>query len=114
MSHITTHILDTALGKPAAGVLVMLSVRDGAEWRQLGQAQTDTDGRVRGFVPPSAAALSAGSYRLTFETAAYFRAASRPAFFERVTLEFHVDSAGEHFHVPLLLTPFGYTTYRGS
>jgi 5-hydroxyisourate hydrolase len=114
MSHITTHILDTSLGKPAAGVLVMLSVRDGDAWRELGQAQTDTDGRVRGFVPPSAAALSPGSYRLTFETAAYFRAASRSTFFERVTLDFRIDTGGEHFHVPLLLTPFGYTTYRGS
>jgi 5-hydroxyisourate hydrolase len=113
MSRITTPVLDTSLGKPAPGVLVTLSRRDDVAWRELGQATTDDDGRVRDFLP-ALSALVVGGYRLVFETAGYFRATSRAAFFERVTLEFHVADPSEHFHVPLLLTPFGYTTYRGS
>lgn len=112
MSHITTHVLDTALGKPAAELAVQLSVREGEQWRALSTAATDADGRVRQF--STEASLGAGSYQLTFETAAYFRTSQREAFFERVTLEFSVASGVEHYHVPLLLSPFGYTTYRGT
>ena len=109
---ITTHVLDTALGKPAGGVTVSLSLRTDGALRPLGRAITDADGRVRSFLPDSP--LVIGTYQLVFETAAYFRAASREAFYERVMLEFHVADAAQHYHVPLLLTPFGYTTYRGS
>jgi 5-hydroxyisourate hydrolase len=112
MSRITTHVLDTSLGSPVASLPVSLSVRDGAAFRELGRGMTDADGRIRQFLPDLPLAL--GTYQLTFETAAHFRAASRDAFFERVTLEFHVADASQHYHVPLLLTPFGYTTYRGS
>jgi 5-hydroxyisourate hydrolase len=112
MSSITTHVLDTSLGKPAAALAVSLDVCDGDSWRELGQGVTDADGRLRTFSPE--VALSLGSYRLNFETAAYFRATSREAFFEHVTLEFRVVDASQHYHVPLLLTPFGYTTYRGT
>ncbi|MET0790327.1 MAG: hydroxyisourate hydrolase [Polyangiaceae bacterium] len=112
MSSITTHVLDTSLGKPAAGLPVRLSVRDGELLRALADSVTDADGRVRQF--PVSQALSAGSYQLSFEVRAYFRATRREAFFERVTLEFSVLDASEHFHVPLLLSPFGYTTYRGT
>jgi 5-hydroxyisourate hydrolase len=112
MNVITTHVLDTSLGKPAGGLTVHLSVRDGEHLRGLAESTTDADGRVRQFTTVSP--LSAGTYQLSFETAAYFRATQREAFFERVTLEFSVSSAGEHYHVPLLLSPFGYTTYRGS
>jgi len=112
MSGITTHVLDTSLGKPVTGVPVSLCLRDSAGFRELGRAVTDADGRVRQFLPD--VALAPGTYRLTFETAAHFRASSRETFFERVTLEFHVADAAQHYHVPLLLTPFGYTTYRGS
>ncbi len=112
MSGITTHVLDTALGKPAGAVPVILSVREGDQVRELARAVTDADGRVRAFAP--VAPLTAGSYQLTFDTAEYFRASSREAFFERVTLEFFVAEEGQHYHVPLLLSPFGYTTYRGS
>lgn len=111
MSGITTHVLDTSLGKPAIGLSVKLSVREGAQWRPLGVSSTDADGRVRQF---SSEALGANSYQLTFETAAYFRTTQREAFFERVTLEFSVASGADHYHVPLLLSPFGYTTYRGT
>ena len=91
---------------------VTLSVRDGDGFRDLGRAVTDSDGRVREFSPP--VSVTAGSYRLSFETAAHFRAGGREAFFDRVQLEFVVGDASQHYHVPLLLTPFGYSTYRGS
>ena len=112
MSRITTHVLDTALGKPAVGVLVVLSVREGEIARELSRAETDADGRVRQF--STTAELTPGVYRLSFETAAYFHASARAAFFERAQLEFRIDDLTQHYHVPLLLTPFGYTTYRGT
>lgn len=112
MSRITTHVLDTSLGKPAAGVPVSLLVREAAGFRELSQGVTDADGRLREWLPSYP--LEAATYQLVFEVAGYFRAAGRPAFFERVTLEFHVTEPSEHHHVPLLLSPFGYSTYRGS
>jgi len=112
MSGITTHVLDTSLGKPAVALAVQLSVREGEQLRVLAVSTTDADGRVQKFATD--APLSAGTYQLSFETAAYFRATQRQSFFERVTLEFSVASAAEHYHVPLLLSPFGYTTYRGT
>ena len=112
MSGITTHVLDTASGTPAAGVWVTLSVRDQASLRELARTRTDSDGRVRNF--ELAEPLTHGSYRLTFEVAAYFESRGTVAFFEEVTLEFAVMDAREHYHVPLLLSPFGYTTYRGT
>jgi 5-hydroxyisourate hydrolase len=112
MSGITTHVLDTSIGKPASGVQVALSRRDGNAFAELALGICDADGRVRQFSPD--VSLTAGTYRLTFETAAHFRASNREAFFERVTLEFVVADASQHYHVPLLLTPFGYSTYRGS
>ncbi len=112
MSGITTHVLDTSLGQPAVGLSVRLSVRDGATLRELAHSLTDADGRVRQF--PTGEPLMAGMYQLSFEVAAYFRGTQREAFFERVTLEFSVPDVGQHYHVPLLLSPFGYTTYRGT
>lgn len=112
MSGITTHVLDTSLGKPAPGVPVTLCWREGGTFSEIRRATTDADGRVSQFLPHLS--LVAGTYQLVFETAGYFRAAARDAFFERVTLEFYVADSAQHYHVPLLLTPFGYTTYRGS
>ena len=112
MSRITTHVLDTSLGKPVAGVAVSLLVREAAGFRELAQGVTDADGRLRELLPSYS--LQAATYQLVFEVAGYFRAAARPSFFERVTLEFHVSEPSEHYHVPLLLSPFGYSTYRGS
>jgi len=112
MSGITTHVLDTSRGLPAVGIAVSLSVREGSGFRELGRADTDGDGRVRHFVPDPP--LLVGTYQLVFDTAGYFRATSREAFYQRVTLEFHVVDVAQHYHVPLLLTPFGYTTYRGT
>ena len=112
MSRITTHVLDTSLGRPVAGVPVSLLIREAAGFRELSQGVTDADGRLRELLPSYP--LQAATYQLVFEVAGYFRAAARAAFFERVTLEFHVADPSEHHHVPLLLSPFGYSTYRGS
>jgi 5-hydroxyisourate hydrolase len=111
---ISTHVLDTARGRPAAGVPVVLEqvAADGAG-RELLRATTDTDGRVRELAP-AGAPLGAGRYRLTFDTGAYFGAAGVGAFYPVVRVEFVVRDATQHHHVPLLLSPFGYSTYRGS
>jgi 5-hydroxyisourate hydrolase len=112
MSGISTHVLDTSVGKPVVGMKIALSLREAGGFRELGRALTDGDGRARGLL--GELPLLAGVYRLSFEVAAYFRAATRPAFFERVELEFEVADPAQHYHVPLLLSPFGYSTYRGS
>jgi 5-hydroxyisourate hydrolase len=113
MSAITTHVLDTSLGRPAAGVPVALHARNSAgDWRELGRGSTDNDGRLRtlmGDVP-----LAEGVYRLTFDTTSYFGNRKISTFYPSVTVEFEVRDAASHYHVPLLLSPFGYSTYRGS
>jgi 5-hydroxyisourate hydrolase len=113
MSPITTHVLDTTLGRPAADVPVTLDVqRDGA-WQQAGHGVTDTDGRLRTLLHADGP-LSEGVYRLTFDTAAYFERVGIQPFYPRVLVEFTVADGASHYHVPLLLSPFGYTTYRGT
>jgi 5-hydroxyisourate hydrolase len=107
---ISTHVLDTARGHPAEGVPVVLEHDDGDGWQELTRAATDSDGRVRELV---AGALADGRYRLTFDTAQYFRVVGDAAFYPEVSVVFTVAGGGHH-HVPLLLSPFGYTTYRGS
>ena len=112
MSRLTSHVLDTALGQPARGVVLHLDVMEAGTWRPVAAAITDGDGRASdllGGVP-----LQARTYRLTFETGAYFQATGRPAFFPRVEVTFEVAAPGDHHHIPLLLSPFGYSTYRGS
>jgi 5-hydroxyisourate hydrolase len=112
MSGITTHVLDTSTGRPAAGVPVTLERSDeqGA-WTPLGSGRTDADGRLRTLLstPPLA-----GTYRLTFDTRTYFEAARLPVFYPRVAVTFCAAAPEDHYHVPLLLSPFGYSTYRGS
>jgi 5-hydroxyisourate hydrolase len=113
MSPITTHILDTRLGRPAAGVGVYLERLDAAgAWQLIGSGATDQDGRLAKLLGPGE--LPAGRYRLTFETGAYFQAQQVEYFYPRVAVEFEVAAPGQHHHVPLLLSPFGYSTYRGS
>ncbi len=114
MSAITTHVLDIAHGRPAAGVAVLLERRDATgQFCEAGRGVTDADGRVKTLLTPGAA-LAVGAWRLTFETGAYFRAAGVAAFHPSVTIAFEVTDAAQHYHVPLLVSPFGYTTYRGS
>jgi 5-hydroxyisourate hydrolase len=106
VSTLSTHVLDTALGRPAAGIAVTLE-RDGSV---IGSGVTDADGRARDF----AGILDEGVHRLTFEVGAYFASAARDTFYSNITIEFRVGAGAEHYHVPLLLSPFGYATYRGS
>ncbi len=108
---ITTHILDTALGKPAAGVLVTLEVRQGSDWHAVGTGATDADGRLRTLSP---APIAAGVYRISFDTGAYFARSGTATFYPEIRIAFEVHDPSMHFHVPLLLSPFGYSTYRGS
>ena len=115
MSAITTHVLDTARGRPAAGVPVRLEQRDGLrdEWTLVGRGETDADGRLRTLMP-SDVRLGIGQYRLTFDTRTYFAGQSVPTLYPIVVIVFETTPGEAHYHVPLLLGPFGYTTYRGS
>jgi len=114
MSVITTHVLDVALGRPAAGVAVTLEVSDGGTgFRALGRGVTDADGRLRSLLP-AGTPLRAGTYRLTFATGPYHRALGVAAFHPEVSVAFEVRDPAQAHHVPLLLSPHGYTTYRGS
>ena len=107
MAGITTHVLDTAKGKPADGVGVSLEVQEGEKWVKVASGTTDTDGRLRTLTEGHK--VRRGTYRLTFATGAYSR-----GFFPEVAITFSVDDPNAHFHVPLLLSPYGYSTYRGS
>jgi len=114
MSRISTHVLDTALGRPAGGVGVRLARREASgEWTELGSAKTDADGRCAQLLSVGTS-LRAGNYRLTFDTADYFARISVAGLYPLVEITFEVRGGEEHFHVPLLLSPNGYTTYRGS
>jgi 5-hydroxyisourate hydrolase len=113
MSAITTHVLDTARGRPAAGVAVQLEAADGGSWRRIGTGTTDEDGRLRSLTD-AGHPLAGGTYRLIFDTARYFDETGTTAFYPRVTVEFTVTEGTAHYHVPLLISPFGYTTYRGT
>jgi 5-hydroxyisourate hydrolase len=113
VTSITTHVLDTSAGRPAAGVRVSLQVRREDGWEGVGSGATDGDGRLRDLLPDGVV-VGAGTYRLTFDTGAYFAGRSVRGFYPEVTVVFDVTEPGEHHHVPLLLSPFGYTTYRGS
>jgi 5-hydroxyisourate hydrolase len=114
MSPITTHVLDTSRGQPAAGVPVMLETRfKGRSWRSLARGVTDADGRLHDWLPADFP-LTAGDYRLTFDAGAYLSAAGTEGFYTEVVVSFVVRDAAAHYHVPLLLSPYGYSTYRGS
>lgn len=113
MSKITTHVLDTARGKPAAGITVTLEIRTEDGWSLLGRAETDGDGRARSLISKGTV-LIPGAYRITFATGAYFRDQGVEGFYPEASIVFDVRDANEHYHVPLLLSPFGYSTYRGS
>jgi 5-hydroxyisourate hydrolase len=110
---ISTHILDTARGRPAAGVPVLLERMDRGRPSEVTRAVTDADGRVKELAP-SGGALDAGDYRLTFDSGAYFAAQGVEGFYPLVTVLFTLRDPTQHHHVPLLLSPFGYATYRGS
>lgn len=108
---ITTHVLDTSRGKPAPNVLVKLEMRRDDEWHEVGRGETDDDGRCKTL---TAGAVQAGFYRLSFDTGSYYRERHAETFFPEVVIIFTISAAGQNYHVPLLISPFGYSTYRGS
>lgn len=113
MSQITTHVLDTMRGLPAVGVAVLLERAAEAGLEPVARGVTDADGRVRGLVPEGES-LAPGTYRLSFDTGAYFTATGGEGFFPEVSIVFILREGEGPYHVPLLLSPYGYTTYRGS
>lgn len=108
MSFVTAHVLDASLGTPAAGVHISLQHSDGVE---IAQAVTNDDGRVPELGPET---LESGIYRITFGTGDYFASRNVETFYPSITIDFKVDAGQKHYHVPLLLSPFAYSTYRGS
>ncbi len=114
MSAITTHILDTSRGRPGVGVAITLAKATPAgSWQEIASGVTDSDGRVSDLLPPGEAP-QAGVYRLRFEIGAYFQEFDQPTFYPYAEVVFEIKNLAEHYHVPLLVNPFGYSTYRGS
>jgi 5-hydroxyisourate hydrolase len=109
---LSTHILDTALGRPAANVSLTLSQLNGETWHLIGSGHTDADGRCKTLLGDHS--LAAATYKLRFHTAPYFHALNLPSLYPYVEIVFTVADPAQHHHIPLLLTANGYTTYRGS
>jgi 5-hydroxyisourate hydrolase len=110
---ISTHVLDVSIGRPAPSVSVQLQRQDGTAWTDVSKGATDKDGRVPALLP-AAAPPAAGTYRLTFDVGAYFHQRGIESFYANVSIDFLVRDTAVHYHVPLLLSPYGYSTYRGS
>ncbi len=113
MTQITSHILDTSLGKPAQGVQITLLQQQGDKWLTLGSGTTNSDGRVADFLG-SDDALPGGIYKLNFNLREYYEQLNTESFYPYADVAFEIAGDGQHYHVPLLLSPFGYSTYRGS
>ncbi len=113
-SPITSHVLDTALGRPAAGIEAVLEYEVSLNvWNELARSITNDDGRITDLLPPGEPAQP-GSYRLTFNVAPYLHATNTPGFYSQIPIIFTLTDPAAHYHIPLLLSPFGYSTYRGS
>lgn len=112
MKSISTHVLDITRGRPAAGVPVTLEKKEGETYARVNAGSTDADGRVKELVPEGK--LTVGTYRITFDTGAYFTAQGVEGFYPEASIVFVIRDAAGHYHVPLLLSAFGYSTYRGS
>lgn len=114
---LSTHVLDTSTGRPAAGMRIDFSVRDGDKWRLIRTVEANADGRTDAPLLEGEA-MAVGLYKLVFHVSAYFTAAgatlSDPPFLERVPVRFHISDPAAHYHVPLLCSPWSYSTYRGS
>jgi 5-hydroxyisourate hydrolase len=112
MSAITTHVLDTSRGRPAAGLRVELQMRSGADWELIGVGVTDANGRCATLMDEGK--LQAGGYRLLFDVGTYFKMQQTETFYSEIPIVFEILRGDAHCHVPLLISPFGYSTYRGS
>ena len=112
MSQLTTHILDTSIGKPAEGVSVILEQHKSGSWKKYAEGISNKDGRISDLLVPGQH-LDKGSYRLVFDSSSYFKKLDKKTFYPSITIEFEI-SDNSHYHVPLLLNPYGYSTYRGS
>ncbi|MBT7611405.1 MAG: hydroxyisourate hydrolase [Bacteriovoracaceae bacterium] len=111
MSTITTHVLDTSVGGPAEGVSIVLEKKDGSQYTELNKVVTNSDGRVDELLPSP---LTTGVFRLTFQTAEYFKKKGTKSFYPEASIVFEIEDPSQHYHVPLLISGFGYSTYRGS
>ncbi|EPI9398007.1 hydroxyisourate hydrolase, partial [Shigella flexneri] len=109
---LSVHILNQQTGKPAADVTVTLEKKADNGWLQLNTAKTDKDGRIKALWPEQTA--TTGDYRVVFKTGDYFKKQNLESFFPEIPVEFHINKVNEHYHVPLLLSQYGYSTYRGS
>ncbi|HVK97492.1 MAG TPA: hydroxyisourate hydrolase [Flavisolibacter sp.] len=112
MSQITTHVLDTSKGKPAEGITIILYRGENDQWTEIARGATNADGRLSTLLDEEST-LQIGIYKLRFETKDYFDSKQIPTFYPYVEIDFNVQT-NEHYHIPLLLSPFGYSTYRGS
>ncbi len=113
MSQITTHVLDTAIGKPAEGIELSLSHFVENKWKLLGEGTTNNDGRVADLLADGLT-LAEGRYKVIFITENYFQMQGVEAFYPYAEIVFDIEGDGQHYHIPLLLSPFAYSTYRGS
>jgi 5-hydroxyisourate hydrolase len=112
MSTITTHVLDTASGTPAEGLKITLSKRtDDGGFAELASGRTNSDGRIRDLMPEG---VTTGVYQMLFDTGGYFQAQGVKGFYPMAAICFEIAADDEHYHIPLLLSPYGYSTYRGS
>ncbi len=112
-SKISTHVLDTVIGKPGAGIPTQLAHQVNGQWQTIGRGETDGDGRCMTLVPPDFSLLR-GVYRLSFDLRLYWQTQARPAFLPEIHVVFEPLDLTSHYHVPVLLSTFGFTTYRGS
>eukprot|EP00802_Teleaulax_amphioxeia_P031211 Tamp_34307.p1 GENE.Tamp_34307~~Tamp_34307.p1 ORF type:complete len:134 (+),score=24.69 Tamp_34307:18-419(+) len=110
---ITSHVLDTGTGKPAEGVSVVLDMQTSSGWQQIGRDLTNSDGRCPQLLPVDHK-LTPGIYRCTFDTAAYYGTRGEKCFYPEVPIIFEIEATNEHYHIPLLINKFGFSTYRGS
>lgn len=111
-SPITTHVLDIAAGKPAEGIAVTLERKSGDGFAQAGRGVTNADGRIADLMSPGT--MTTGVWRITFHLADYWERTDTPGFYPEAAIVFEVRDTTQHYHVPLLLSPYGYSTYRGS
>ena len=113
MSQITTHVLDAALGSPGQDIPISLARMEGNDWTIIGQGRTNADGRLPDLCPQGQV-MPAGTYRMHFDTATYFQALDQQVFYPWADVVFNIGDDGTHYHIPLLLSPYAYSTYRGS